>query len=86
MGRVPHGRTNAWRSESEKSFSCWLDPMFLTEHKQVLTEYEQLSDKVTLYLEWVAISFSRESSDLGIEPRYPALQVDCYIAGRFFTD
>ena len=28
----------------------------------------------------------RESSDLGIEPRYPALQVDCCIAGRCFTD
>ena len=30
-------------------------------------------------LEWVAISFSRGSSDSGIEPRSPAL------AGRFFT-
>ena len=25
--------------------------MFLTDHKQVLTEYKQISDKVTLYLE-----------------------------------
>ena len=30
-------------------------------------------------LEWVVISFSRESSDLGIEP------VVSYIAGGFFT-
>ena len=27
-------------------------------------------------LEWVAVSFSRESSDPGIEPRSPALGVD----------
>ena len=30
-------------------------------------------------MEWVAISFSRELLDLGIEPESPAL------AGRFFT-
>jgi len=27
-------------------------------------------------LEWVAISFSRRSSDPGIKPAYPALQAD----------
>ena len=27
-------------------------------------------------LEWVAIPFSRETSDPGIEPRFPALQAD----------
>ena len=27
-------------------------------------------------LEWVAISFSRDLSDLGIEPRSPTLQAD----------
>lgn len=45
------GRTNACRSESEKPFNRWLDPLFLTEHKQVLTEYKQISNKATLYLE-----------------------------------
>ena len=27
-------------------------------------------------LEWVVISFSRDLTNLGIEPRYPTLQVD----------
>ena len=30
-------------------------------------------------LEWVAISFSRETSNLGIEPRPPALQADALL-------
>ena len=36
-------------------------------------------------LDWIAISFFKGSSDPGIKPRSPALQVVYCIAGRFFT-
>ena len=39
-------------------------------------------------VEWLAISFSRGSTQPGIEPRFPALQADSFFfffVGRFFT-
>ena len=37
-------------------------------------------------LEWIAISFSRDLPNLGVEPRTPALQEVSCIVGRFFPN
>ena len=37
-------------------------------------------------LEWIAISFSRDLPNPGVEPRSPALQEVSCIVGRFFTN